>query len=219
MSGATTGERDMPALLPGFRCIKVLLAVDMDLLRSALVTLLSDEDDIEVVADLKCHDKVVLAALPLRPDVAVVDVDMPCSHGLSTVRELRRTLPKCQVVALTAAKPAVVQTVLAADVLGAVDKNAPAERLVQAIRGVATGELVVDVNLAVAALAVGPNPFTPRELEVLRLAADGASAPEIAKRLSLAKGTVRNYLSKVIGKTGARTRIDAIRIVREAGWL
>jgi two-component system, NarL family, response regulator DesR len=209
----------MPAPPPEPRPIKVLLAVDMDLLRSALVTLLSDEEDIEVVADLKCHDKIVLAALPLHPDVAVVDVDMPCSHGLSAVRDLRRRLPECQVVALTAGKPAVVQSVLAAEVLGVVDKNASAERLLQTIRGVAKGELVVDVNLAVAALAIGSNPFTPRELEVLRLVADGASAPEIAKRLSLAKGTVRNYLSKVICKTGAKTRIDAIRIVREAGWL
>jgi two-component system response regulator DesR len=200
--------------------IKVLLAEDLDLLRSALVSLLSDEEDIEVVADLKCNDKVVAVALRLRPDVVVVDVDLPCTNGLTTVRELRRRLPECQIVALAPSRPAgLVQRLLAADVLGAVDKTAPAARLLQAIRGAAKGELVVDVNLAVAALAVEPNPLTPRELEVLRLAAQGASGPEIAEALHLSSGTVRNYLSKVINKTCARTRVDAVRIAREAGWI
>lgn len=200
--------------------IKVLLAEDLDLLRSALVSLLSDERDIEVVAALKCNDKVTQVAMRLHPDVVVVDVDLPCTNGLSTVRELRRRLPETQIVALAAAKPAgLVQRLLAADVLGAVDKGAPAARLLEAIRGAAKGELVVDVNLAVAALAVEPNPLTPRELEVLRLAAEGASGPEIAEQLHLSPGTVRNYLSKVINKTCARTRVDAVRIAREAGWI
>ncbi|HEV8562967.1 MAG TPA: response regulator transcription factor [Actinophytocola sp.] len=200
--------------------IKVLLAEDLDLLRSALVSLLSEEEDIEVVAALKCNDKVTQVAMRLRPDVVVVDVDLPCTNGLSTVRELRRRLPETQIVALAAAKPAgLVQRLLAADVLGAVDKGAPAARLLEAIRGAAKGELVVDVNLAVAALAVEPNPLTPRELEVLRLAAEGASGPEIAEQLHLSPGTVRNYLSKVINKTTARTRVDAVRIAREAGWI
>jgi two-component system response regulator DesR len=141
---------------------------------------------------------------------------------VATVRELRMKLPTTQVVALAAAKPAgLVQRVLAAEVLGVVDKNAyaSADRLLEAIRGVAEGSQVVDVNLVVAALNAGPNPFTARELQVLRLAADGATGPEIATRLSLSNGTVRNYLSKVMSKTCARTRIDAIRIVKEAGWL
>jgi two-component system response regulator DesR len=200
--------------------IKVLLAEDMDLLRSALVSLLSDEEDIEVIAALKLNDKVVHVALRLRPDVIVIDVDLPATSSLAMVRDLRKRLPDTQIVALAAAKPAgLVQRLLAADVLGAVDKNAPATRLLEAIRGVAKGELVVDVNLAVAALAVEPNPLTPRELEVLRLAADGASGPEIAEQLHLSPGTVRNYLSKVISKTCARTRVDAVRIARESGWI
>jgi two-component system response regulator DesR len=202
------------------RTIKVLLAEDMDLLRGALVTLLSGEEDIEVVADLACNDTVVQVALRLHPDVAVVAVDVPCAQGLVTVRELRRKLPECRVVALAVTKPAgLMQRVLAAEVSGAVDKNAPVARFLQTIRRVVEGERVVDANLAVAALSVGPNPFTDREIQVLRLAAEGASGPEIATRLSLSKGTVRNYLSKVMTKTGARTRIDAIRMVREAGWL
>jgi two-component system response regulator DesR len=202
------------------RLISVLLVVDMDLLRDALVTLLSDQHDMEVVADLKCDTNVVSVATRLRPAVAVIDIDHPGSRGLNVVQELRTHLAATQVVALTAAKPpGLVQQVLNAEVLGVVDKHTSAERLLHAIRGVSRGSQVVDVNLAVAALAAGPNPFTPRELQVLRLAADGASGPEIATRLSLSKGTVRNYLSKVMNKTCARTRIDAIRIVREAGWL
>jgi two-component system response regulator DesR len=208
----------VPATEP--KPISVLLVVDMDLLRDALVTLLSDQHDMEVVADLKCDDKVVAVASRIRPAVAVIDMDEPGSPGLKLVQQLRDCLPATQVVALVAAKPpGLVQQVLSAEVLGVVDKHTSAERLLHAIRGVSRGTQVIDVNLAVAALSAGPNPFTPRELQVLRLAADGASGPEIASRLSLSKGTVRNYLSKVMNKTCARTRIDAIRIVREAGWL
>lgn len=215
VSPETTGY---PATASGL--IRVLLVVDMDLLRDALVTLLSEQHDMEVVADLKCDDNVIPIATRIRPDVAVIDVDQPCSRGLTMIPELRARLPRMQVVALAAASPpGLVQRALTAEVLGLVDKNASATRLIAAIRGAARGSQVVDVNLAVAALAAGPNPFTPRELQVLRLAADGASGPEIASRLSLSKGTVRNYLSKVMSKTCARTRIDAIRIVREAGWL
>src|SRR5207244_6983723 len=139
---------------------------------SALVSLLSEEADITVVAAVKCNERVAQLAVRLRPDVVVVDVDLPGTIGLTTVRELRERLPETRIVALTAAKPAgLVQRLLATDVLGAVDKNAPATRLIEAIRGVAQGELVVDANLVVAALAVEPNPLTPRELDVLRLAA------------------------------------------------
>ena len=204
----------------GSAVIRVLLVVDMDLLRDALVTLLSEQKDMEVVADLRCDENVVPIACRTRPDVVVIDVDQPCGRGLAVVPELRARLQQAQVVALSAAKsPGLVQRALTAEVLGLVDKNTSADQLLLAIRGAARGSQVVDVNLAVAALSAGPNPFTARELQVLRLAADGASGPEIASRLSLSKGTVRNYLSKVMSKTCARTRIDAIRIVREAGWL
>jgi two-component system response regulator DesR len=149
----------------------------------------------------------------------VIDVDPSGATGL-TIQDLRQRLPDTQIVALTAAQPSgLVQHLLAADVLGVVDKNAPAARLLDAIRGAATGEQVIDVSLAVAALAVEPNPLTRRELEVLRLAADGAAGPEIAQQLHLSPGTVRNYLSKVITKTGGRTRVDTVRIAREAGWI
>ncbi len=202
------------------RSIRVLLAEDMDLLRTALVSLLSDEEDIEVIADLKCGQKAVSVALRLRPDVVVVSADLPGNQGLATVHELRERLPECQIVAMSVKQPVgLLKRLLAADVPGLIDKNAPAARLLHAIRGVADGGTVIDTNLVLAALSVGNDPFTPRELHVLRLAAEGASGPEIAKRLSLSPGTVRNYLSNAMNKTGARSRIDAIRIATESGWL
>jgi two-component system response regulator DesR len=192
----------------------------MDLLRTALVSLLSDEEDMEVIADVKCDQKVVPVALRLRPDVAVVAADVPDTECLSTVRELRHKLPDCQIVALTVTRPpGLLKRLIAADVPGLIDKNAPAARLLAAIRGVAGGNTVIDANLVVAALSADRNPFTPRELLVLRMAAGGASGPEIAKELCLSPGTVRNYLSNAMNKTGARTRIDAIRIATESGWL
>lgn len=212
--------RRHPAGRVGTRSIKVLLAEDMDLLRTGLVSLLSEEEDIEVVADVKCDQKVVSVALKLRPDVAVVAVDLPDTEAVCTVAELRRRLPECQIVALTVTRPpGVVRRLIAAEVHGLIDKNAPAARLLAAIRGVVGGHTMIDANLVVAALSADRNPFTPREAHVLKLAAGGASGPEIARKLSLAPGTVRNYLSNVMSKTGARTRIDAIRIATESGWL
>jgi two-component system, NarL family, response regulator DesR len=206
--------------LEGGRSIRVLLAEDMELLRTALVSLLSEEEDIEVIADLKCGQQAVSVAVRLRPDVAVVAADLPDNKGLSTVHELRKRLPECQIVALTVKRPAgLLKRLLAADVSGLVDKNTSASRLLHAIRNVADGGTVIDANLVIAALSAGSNPFTPRELSVLRLAAGGASGPEIAKELSLSPGTVRNYLSNAMNKTGARSRIDAIRIATESGWL
>jgi two-component system, NarL family, response regulator DesR len=202
------------------RSIRVLLAEDMDLLRTALVSLLSEEEDMEVIADLKCGQQAVSVAVRLRPDVAVVSADLPDNKGLTTVHELRKRLPECQIVALTVKRPAgLLKRLLAADVSGLIDKNTPASRLLSAIRNVADGGTVIDANLVIAALAAGANPFTPRELAVLRLAAGGASGPEIARELSLSPGTVRNYLSNAMNKTGARSRIDAIRIANESGWL
>ncbi|MBB4909917.1 two-component system response regulator DesR [Actinophytocola algeriensis] len=178
------------------------------------------EEDIEVIADLKCNERAVSVAVRLRPDVAVVSADLPENKGLTTVHELRKRLPECQIVALTVKRPVgLLKRLLAADVSGLIDKNAPAARLLHAIRGVAQGGTVIDANLVIAALSAGRNPFTPRELSVLQLAAEGASGPEIAKQLSLSPGTVRNYLSNAMNKTGARTRIDAIRIATESGWL
>jgi two-component system response regulator DesR len=197
-----------------------MLAEDMGLLRTALASLLSEEHDMEVVADLACDKKVVPAAARLDPDVVVVAADPPENHGVHAVTELRRTLPECRIVALIAAPPpAVLRRLLAAGVQGLIDKNGPATRLLTVIRGVAGGDTMMEANHVLAALSADRNPFTPREAHVLRLVASGASGPEIARRLSLSPGTVRNYLSNAMTKTGARTRIDAIRIATESGWL
>jgi two-component system response regulator DesR len=198
----------------------VLLVTDLGLLRGALVSLLSEHGDIKIVAALACGDEVVPTALRKRPDVVVIEVGASWVSSLATIGELRGRLPTCQIVALAAAKPAgVVRRLLAADVLGAIDKNAPTARLPDAIRGAAAGQLVVDASLTVAALTAESNPLTPREVDVVHLAAEGRSGPEIAKHLYLSPGTVRNYLSNVISKTHARTKVDAIRIARDFGWV
>ncbi|HEV2783907.1 MAG TPA: response regulator transcription factor [Actinophytocola sp.] len=194
---------------------------DLDLLRTALVSLLSDEDDLAVVAALRCGDEqVVPTATRLRPDVIVVDVGASGERGLAMIEELLANSAGSRIVALVPAQPAgMVRRLLLTDVLGAVEISAPAARLLEAIRGAARGEPVIDVNLAVTALAVGTNPLTPREKDVLRLVADGASGSEIASRLHLSPGTVRNYLSRAIDKTRARTRFEAVRIASEADWI
>jgi two-component system, NarL family, response regulator DesR len=199
--------------------IRVLLAEGMDLLRAALVSLLSDEEDIEVIADVKHHNKVVSAAVRHRPDVAVI-TDLPQPQYLSTVHELRDRLPECQIVAMMVTRPPeLVSRLLALDVSGLIDKNAPAARLLQAIRGVAEGETVIDTSLLVAALSAIRNPLTPRERQILELTAEGVSGPVIAKKLAVSPGTVRNHLSSAMTKTGSRTRIEAIRVATESGWL
>lgn len=199
---------------------RVLLVEDLDLLRTALVSLLENEEDIEVLADMRSGLKAVSTAMRLRPDVAVISTDNAGSEGLLTVQALRKRLPECQIVAVAVTHPAgLLKSLLAADVAGLIDKNAPATRLLHAIRNVANGDTVIDANLVIAALSVASNPFTPQELTVLRLVAAGASGPEIATQLRLKPGTVRNHLSNAMNKTGARTRIDAIRIANESGWL
>jgi two-component system response regulator DesR len=161
-----------------------------------------------------------VVAQRLRPSVIVVDVAPVVVGALAWVTELRQWVPACQVVALVSAKPAgLVRCLLAADVLGVVGKNASAAVLLEAIRGAARGQVVLDATLAAAALAASRNPLTPRELDVLRLAAEGVAGPEIAWRLSLSSGTVRNHVSRVIAKTRARSTVDAVGIVADAGWL
>lgn len=225
-AGMTTADTFPSNLAPGLPeeppcgLVTVLLATDFGLLRGALVSMLDEHMDIHVVAALECGDEVVSTALRTRPDVVVIEVDKSWISGLAVIGELRRRLPTCQIVALAAAKPAgLVQRLLAADVLAAIDKNAPTARLLDAIRGAATGHLVIDASLAIAALSAEPNPLTPREVDVVRLAAEGRSGPEIAKRLHLSPGTVRNYVSNVISKTQGRTKVDAIRIARDSGWV
>jgi len=191
----------------------------MNLLRCALTSLLRAEADIDVVAALECDGTLVDTVQRLQPNVVLIDVDEATEACMHVVEELGRRAPLVPIVALAPAKPPIVRRLLTIPVSSAIDRNKPPARLLEAVRAAAGGRQVVDVSLAVAALAVRPNPLTAQEVEVLRRAAGGATGPEIAQQMHLSRGTVRNYLSKVAIKTSARGRVDAVRIAREAGWL
>ncbi len=200
--------------------IRVLIAEDMHMIRSALVALLSMEDDMEVVAEVERGDEVLAAALRVRPDVAVLDIDMPGLDGLSAAEQLSGRLPDCRTLVLTGlSQPGNLLRALKVHVRGFIVKDAPAQTLTDGIRRIARGERVIDPELVAAALETGSSPLTARETEVLRAAASGIRTAQIATQLSLSQATVRNYLSNAISKVGGRNRIDAIRISRDAGWL
>lgn len=200
--------------------IRVLLAEDMHMIRSALTALLRLESDLEVVAEVTRGDEIVPAALRVRPDVAIVDIDLPVVDGITAAAELRSLLPSCRILVLTAmGQPGQVRRALEAGIEAFLVKDAPGERLADAIRRTAAGLRVLDAELVASAMEYGESPLTQREATVLREAARGASAEEIASRLHLSPGTVRNYLTGAITKTGARNKIDAIRIAEDAGWL
>ena len=200
--------------------IRVLVAEDMRILRDTLVAVLNLEGDLEVVAEVASGDRIVPAALEHAPDVAVVDIDLPAVDGLTAAAELHRELPACRILVLTGlGQPGHLRRAVAAHASGFMLKDAPSEELVAAVRQVAAGGRVFDPKLAVAALETADNPLSAREAEVLKRHADGASAAEIAADLYLSYGTVRNYLASAVTKLGARNRVDAVRIAREAGWL
>jgi two-component system response regulator DesR len=200
--------------------IRVLVAEDMRILRDTLVAVLGLETDIEVVAQVADGDAIVPAALRERPDVAVVDIDLPGIDGLTAAARLREQHPGCRVLILTVlGRPGNLRRALAAGVAGFLPKETPAGELVDAVRRVAAGEKVIDTHLAVAALEVADNPLSAREVEVLRRFAGGAGPTEIAAAMFLSYGTVRNYLASAVTKLGARNRVDAVRIAAEAGWL
>ncbi|MFF2077209.1 DNA-binding response regulator [Kitasatospora sp. NPDC058162] len=200
--------------------IRILLAEDMHMVRGALVALLDLEDDLSVVAETDRGDQVVPKALETRPDVAIIDIDLPGLDGLTAARLLDAELPQCRTLILTSlGRPGTLRRALEAKVSGFLLKDAPPHRLAEAVRGVAAGRRVVDPQLVLDAFDSGESPLTPREAEVLRAAAGGAEAGEIAAALHLSAGTVRNYLTTVVTKLGARNRIDAIRIAAESGWL
>ncbi|MFG3497983.1 response regulator transcription factor [Streptomyces sp. NPDC047928] len=200
--------------------IRVLLAEDMNMVRGALVALLNLEDDLEVVCELERGDEIVGAAREHRPDVAIIDIDLPGMDGLTAAGRLQEEQPDCRTLILTSlGRPGTLRRALTAQVSGYLLKDAPPRELANAVRRVAAGQRVIDPQLALAAWGGTETPLTERETEVLRLAAEGAEAKEIAQRLHLSAGTVRNYLTTIVAKLNARNRVDAIRIAREAGWL
>lgn len=172
------------------------------------------------VTEVAAGDEVVAAALAHCPDIAVLDIDMPGMDGLAAAAELRAQLPGCRTLMLTAhGKPGHLRRAMTAGVTGFLLKTAPPEELISAIRAVANGQRVLDPALALSAWDSADNPLTPRETDVLRLTAEGAEATEIAERLFLSAGTVRNHLTAIVDKLNARNRVDAVRIARDAGWL
>jgi len=200
--------------------IRVLIAEDMHMIRGALAALLRLETDMAVVAELDRGDHIVQTALRTAPDVAVLDIGLPGMDGLTAAGQLHSALPGCQTLVLTGmTRPGNLLTALKVGVRGFIPKDAPAEMLAESIRQVAAGKRVIDPDLVAAALETGASPLTPRETDVLREAQNGTSTDDIGARLALAPATVRNYLSNAISKTGARNRIDAIRIALDAGWI
>jgi len=200
--------------------IRVLLADDQHLVRGALAALLSFEDDITVVGEVDRGDRVRAAVAEHRPDVLLLDIEMPGRDGLAVAAELRAAGDPVRVVILTTfGRPGYLSRAMDARVAGYVLKDARAEELAAAIRRVAAGERVIDPALAAASRSLGDNPLTPRERDVLRAAADGATVADVAGRLFLSEGTVRNYLSNAIAKLGVRNRAEAVRLAEHNGWL
>jgi two-component system response regulator DesR len=200
--------------------IRVLLAEDQAMMRGALSVLLGLEPDLEVVAEVADGADIVPTALRERPDVALLDIEMPHVSGLDAADELARSLPGCRVVIVTTfGRPGYLQRAMARGVRGFLVKDQPAEALADSIRRVASGATVVDPELAGSALRSAANPLTSRERDVLAAAEGGATIADIAGQLFLSESTVRNYLSAAIGKTGTRNKTEAALVARDHGWL
>jgi two-component system response regulator DesR len=200
--------------------IRVMLAEDQAMVRGALKALISLEDDLTVVADVGRGDEVVKAAIAARPDVALLDIEMPGIDGLAAARALHDALPSCRSLILTTfGRPGLVRKAIESGAHGYLLKDAPDYELARAIRRCAAGESIFEPSLAIEALAEGANPLSARECDVLAESARGGSIADVATALALSEGTVRNHLSAAIQKLTARNRADAARIAREKGWL
>ncbi|AJE41412.1 response regulator transcription factor [Streptomyces nodosus] len=200
--------------------IRVLLADDEHLIRGALAALLSFEEDLTIVAEAATGPEAVAMALHQAPDVAVLDLQMPGKDGIEVARELSRALPDCRSLIVTShGLPGHLKRALSHGVRGFVAKTTSAEQLATIIRTVHLGGRHIDPDLASDAISAGDSPLTPRETDVLALAADGAPIEEIADRAALAPGTVRNYLSAATTKLGAENRHAAAHLARRRGWI
>lgn len=200
--------------------IRVLLAEDQTMVRGALAALLTLEGDIEIIAEVGRGDEVETVALATKPDVALLDIEMPGCDGITAAAALHSKMPSCRVLILTTfGRPGYLRKAMESGVVGFLLKDAPSAQLATAIRRAMAGERVVDPTLAMAALSEGNNPLTERERDVLAAATGGASISEIASSLSLSEGTVRNYLSVAIQKLNAHNRVEAAHIAEQKGWL
>lgn len=200
--------------------IRVLLAEDSAILRDTLLAVLDLQDDIEMVAAVGTGTEILPAVRAFRPDVAVLDIDLPGLDGVTAAAQVARDVPETRVLILTAlAQPSNLRAAIDARVAGFLAKDTSAHDLIAAIRSIAAGGRIVDPGLALAALEAEPSPLSERETEVLRLHADGMDARDIAAQLFLSYGTVRNYLASATDKLGARNRTHAAIIAGERGWL
>jgi two-component system response regulator DesR len=200
--------------------IRLLIADDQALVRGAMAALLDLEPDLEVVSEVGRGDEVIDAARKSKPDVALLDVEMPGLDGIEAATALRTAVPGVRVLMVTTfGRPGYLRRAMEAGAAGFVVKDTPATQLADAVRRVHQGLRVVDPSLAAETLVAGTSPLTGRESDVLRAAREGGTVADIAKELHLSEGTVRNHLSAAIGKTGARTRAEAARIAIDNGWL
>lgn len=206
--------------------IRILIADDQAMIRGALATLLNLETDLEVVAQAENGVAILeqlnaLSADAHQPvDVVLTDIEMPVMDGITATEAIRARYPRIKILVLTTfGRPGYVQRALAAGAAGFIVKDAPSEELAEAIRRVHAGLRVVDEGLAVQALTSGLSPLTDREREILTAVSAGGTIADIARLVSLSQGTVRNHISAIMAKTGARTRAEAASIARESGWL
>lgn len=207
-------------MTPANRPIRILLADDQSLVRGALSAMLGLEPDIEVVAEVGSGDQVLDAVLEHRPDVALLDVEMPGIDGIAAAALVRDRCPETRVLIVTTfGRPGFLHRAMKSGASGFVVKDTPAAQLADAVRRVHAGLRVVDPSLATDSLVAGESPLTPRETDVLRAARGGSAIVGIAKSLFLSEGTVRNHLSAAIGKTGAANRSEAVAIAEGNGWL
>lgn len=200
--------------------LRLLIAEDLDLVAEAFESLLDTEPGFDVVARVTRGDEVLPAALEHRPDVALLDVIMPGATGIEACARIRAAMPSCRVILLTSLpRSGHLARAVAAGASGYLVKTLTARQLVDSIRRVSDGGMVLDPALAAEALAAGPNPLTDRECDILRLVDQGVATHQIAEELFLSPATVRNYLSNSMAKLGAPTRIKAARIARERGLI
>jgi two-component system response regulator DesR len=200
--------------------IRILLVEPMNLLRGALAATLSLEEDFEVVADLGALDQALDMARAAPPDVAVVNIALLAGDGLATIARLTAEQPDCATLVLAAPDESVLlNRALDLCIDGVVGTQAAPCELIRGIRRLVRGERVIDASLAVAMVAAPRSPLSPRELNVLSVAASGVPSTEVAAELHLSTGTVRNYISAILRKTGARNRLEAVRLAEGAGWL
>lgn len=200
--------------------IRILLADDENLIRGAMAALLALSDDLNVVAEAATGAQALAMARAHRPDVAMLDLQLPDLDGVTVASTLHAELPECRTMIVTShGRPGHLKRALAAGVRGFLPKTVSAAVLADVVRTIHGGGRYVDSDLAADAISAGDSPLTPREADVLELAADGAPVEEIARRAALSPGTVRNYLSAAAGKVGAANRHEAARLARRKGWI